>query len=265
MNPMTISEAIDLIESSGLVLERINKYRTTREERNSRDHRSSTDNGAISGKLRKIIRDNGLESKLKDIKLDDDYQDKMVWDIRFELEDSEIGILSSICKSLGIEQNLYSDAKFVIPVKKKQSHWQISLSDIVYGALKDEFNVPLKISKEKVVEYEWILDRVNDAYKDDHLDRADSEIKDMYNRLERWIEKEQYGGVQNLTYNGFRNTIYAAMDKYESADNKDRYVTNQYGKEKALNKMYSDFSKLCRIFSREINRQRGPYRPVSNR
>ena len=58
---MNINEAISIINDSGLILERIKKYRTTSDERWSRDNQSDYDNSYIKSKMWKIVKEEGME------------------------------------------------------------------------------------------------------------------------------------------------------------------------------------------------------------
>ena len=259
---MRLSEAIELLESEGLLLERIKKYRTTPEERRFRDNRSSTDEWSIKERLRDIMKENGLEPYCNSISVNYPKDPDLI-DIEIDfrgLSGNDSDTLKKIGTSLGITSSR-GRLQFVIPVKSIHSQTKADQSVMIGRALKDKFNVPRRITYEEVIRWPNRATALYQAYKDDNTDEADSIIKEMYDRLEAWIEKEQYGGIQNLTYDGFRDTVYGALDAYGSDDNQDKYVTNQYGQERRINKMYYDLSKFCRIFSREINRQRGPYRP----
>jgi hypothetical protein len=259
---MRLSEAIELLESEGLLLERIKKYRTTPEERRFRDNRSSTDEWSLREKLHKIANENGLEPYCNSISVE--YPkglDQIDIEIDFRgLSSNEADTLKKIASSLGISYR-GNTLCFVIPIKEKQSQWRSSPSVLIAKGLKDAFNVPTKTAEDDVIRWTNRANRLYRAYKADDIVEADSYIKEMYDRLEEWVEKEQYGGIQNLTYDDFRDTVYDALDDYDSEKNKDKFITNQYGRERRINKMYYDFSKFCRIFSRELNRQRGAYRP----
>lgn len=261
---MRLSEAIELLESEGLLLERIKKYRTTPEERRFRDNRSSTDKTTIKEKLRSIAEENGLGPHYDGASIETYSSARdplMECKVAFQhLDSNDSDTFKKIAKSLKIDY-VGNTLRFVIPIKEKQSQWRSSLSEMIAKGLKDAFNVPTKTSEDDVIRWSNRANSLYNAYKDEDIPEADSYIKEMYDNLEAWIEKEQYGGIQNLTYDGFRDTVYDALDDYDSEKNKDKYITNQYGRERRINKMYYDFSKFCRIFSREINRQRGAYRP----
>ena len=259
---MRLSKAIELLESEGLLLERIKKYRTTPEERRFRDNRSSTDEWSLREKLHKIANENGLEPYCNSISVNypkDPDQINIEIDFR-GLSGNDSDTLKKLASSLGITSR-GNRLQFLIPIKTMHSQTKAYQSVMIGRALQDKFNVPPKITYEQVIRWPNTATSLYQAYKDEDIVEADSIIKEMYDRLEAWIEKEQYGGIQNLTYDGFRDAVYGALDDYASEDNQDKYVTNQYGQERKINKMYYDFSKFCRIFSKEINRQRGVYRP----
>lgn len=245
---MKIKEAMRIIEESGLLLERIKKYRTTGEERYSRDNRSDYDRESIKEKMWEITREEGVRTYVDGIgfKGSEGSHNQTIW-----IEFGSIGefgknLIERLGKAVGSDPGTYRDQLcFNIAEISKQSQKKRSFSGMFRKMLEDRFGVP-----REAFERQW------EYYSDDPNDWLDH-AKRNYDSIEKYVEEKQYGGIHGLNYRKYRQTIKDAMDAVSSPDNVDRYVTNQYGFRRRIEEIYHQFRKFCRLFKREFERQRG--------
>lgn len=242
---MKISEAMSIIEQSGLLLERIKKYRTTGEERMFRDTRSDYDRDAIKEKMWKITREEDMERYVDDIGFTGD---KRLGNQKIWVEFRGIGsfgnmLVERLGKAVGADEGHYkSQLYFNFFEVRKQSQSVRTFRQILRKLLNDRFGVP-----------EQAFDRQIFYDADEWLDNA----KKNYDLIEEYVEEKQYGGIHGLNYRKYRQAINDAMAAANSPENVDKFVTNQYGFQRRMEVIYLQFRKFCRLFKREFERQRG--------
>ncbi len=243
---MKIQEAMSIIEESGLLLERIKKYRTTADERDFRDNRSAYDRESIKHKMWEIIRQEDMERYVDGIGFygDEGSAKQTVW-----VEFRGIGsfgkmLIDRLGKAVGADNGRYNDnLYFNFGEINKQSQKERSFDDILSKMLENRFGVPQDAF------YRHIFYDTPDRW----LDNA----KANYDRIEAYVEEKQYGGIHDLNYRKYRQAIKDAMAAADSSENVDKYVTNQYGLRRRIDVIYIQFRKFCRLFKREFERQRG--------
>ena len=243
---MKISEAMSIIEQSGLLLERIKKYRTTGEERISRDTRSDYDRDAIKEKMWDITREEDMERYVDGIGFTGDERllNQKIW-----VEFRGIGsfgkmLVERLSKAVGADEGYYkSQLYFDFEEVRKQSQKKRGFIDIFRKILEDRFGVPGNA-----------FGRQNYySTPDEWLDNA----KKNYDRIEEFVEEKQYGGIHDLNYKKYRQAVRDAQAAVSSPENVDKFVSNQYGFQKQMEVIYGKFRKFCRLFKREFERQRG--------
>jgi len=242
---MKISEAMNIIEESGLVLERIKKYRTTADERVFRDTRSDYDRDAIKDKMWKITREEDMERYVDGIGFtgDESLRNQKIW-----VEFRGIGsfgkrLVERLSKAVGADEGYYkSQLYFNFEEVRKQSQSVRTFRQILRKLLNDRFGVP-----DQAFDGQIFYDA------DEWLDNA----KKNYDIIEEYIEDKQYGGIHDLNYRKYRQAIKDAQAAANSPENVDKFVTNQYGFQKRMEVIYAKFRKFCRLFKREFERQRG--------
>ena len=243
---MNIKDAMMIIEESGLLLERIKKYRTTSDERVFRDSRSIYDHESIKHKMWDIAREEGVRMYVDNIgfKGSEGSPEQTIW-----IEFGSIGefgkkLIERLGKAVGSDPGTYRDQLyFNLSEVRRQSQKQRRFIDIFRNILNDRFGVP-----------DGAFSR--QAYWDTPEEWMDN-AKKNYDSIEKYVEEKQYGGIHDLNYRKYRQAIKEAMDAVSSPDNVDRYVTNQYGFRRRIEVIYHQFRKFCRLFKREIERKRG--------
>lgn len=243
---MKIQEAMSIIEESGLLLERIKKYRTNGEERYFRDNRSIYDRESIKHQMWEIARDEGAEKYVDGIGFygNEGSDDQTVWVEFRNIGDFGKLLVHRLGKAVGSDEGRYnSNLYFKFGEIHKQSQKERTFFDIFRKILNDRFGVPSEAFGRQTY--------YNDA--DLWLDNA----KANYDRIEEYIEEMQYGGIHDLNYRKYRQAIKDAMAAVDSPENKDKFVTNQYGLRRRVDEIYVKFRKFCRLFKREFERQRG--------
>lgn len=242
---MKIQEAMSIIEQSGLLLERIKKYRTTSDERVFRDTRSDYDRDSIRDKMWDIVREEDMERYVDGIGFTGDERlgNQKIW-----VEFRGIGsfgkmLVERLSKAVGADEGYYkSQLYFNFEEVRKQSQSMRTFRQILRKLLNDRFGVP-----------EQAFDRQIFYDADEWLDNA----KKNYDIIEEYIEDKQYGGIHDLNYRKYRQTVKDAQAAVNSSENVDKFVTNQYGFQKRMEVIYAKFRKFCRLFKREFERQRG--------
>jgi len=243
---MKIQEAMSIIEQSGLLLERIKKYRTTSDERVFRDTRSDYDRDSIRDKMWDITREEDMERYVADIGFigDQGSSKQKIW-VEFR-GIGEFGkmLIDRLGKAVGADEGNYkSKLYFIFEEVRKQSQKQRGFIDVFRKILNDRFGVPSEaFSRQSYY-----------STPDEWLEGA----KANYDRIEEYVEEKQYGGIHDLNYRRYRDAIKAAMSATNSLTNVDKFVTNQYGFQKRIEVIYAKFRKFCRLFKREFERQRG--------
>lgn len=243
---MKISEAMSIIEQSGLLLERIKKYRTTGKERMFRDTRSDYDRDAIKKKMWNITREEDIERYIDGIGFTEDERlgNQKIW-----VEFRNIGgfgnmLVERLGKAVGSDIGKYKELLyFNFEEVRKQSQKQRGFVDIFRQILKDRFGVP----GEAFGRQTYYSD------PDEWLEGS----KANYDRIEEYVEEKQYGGIHGLNYRKYRQAVRDAQAAVSSSENVDKFVTNQYGFKKRIDEIYAKFRKFCRLFKREMERQRG--------
>lgn len=243
---MKIQEAMSIIEQSGLLLERIKKYRTTADERMFRDSRSDYDRDAIKDKMWEITREEDMERYVDGIGFTGDQGStkQKIWvEFRGIGEFGKI-LVDRLGKAVGADEGYYkSQLYFDFEEVRKQSQKQRGFIDIFRKILSDRFGVP----------GEAFSRQTYFNYPDEWLEGA----KPNYDRIEEYVEEKQYGGIHGLNYRKYRQAIRDAQAAVSSPDNVDKFVSNQYGFQKRMEVIYAKFRKFCRLFKREFERQRG--------
>ena len=243
---MKISEAMRIIEDSGLLLERIKKYRTTSDERDFRDNRSDYDHESIRDKMLKIVREEGIERYVDGIGF---YGEIGSSKVKIGVEFRNLGgfgrmLVPRLRKAVGADDGYNKEMLyFDFNEFKKQSQRTRTFREIFRKMLNDRFGVPYEAFNRQ----EFYDD--NDLW----LDNA----KRNYDLIEEYVEEKQYGGIHDLNYRKYRQTIRDAIAAESSEENQDKFVTNQYGFRKRIDEIYRQFRKFCRLFKREMERQRG--------
>ena len=243
---MKISEAMSIIEQSGLLLERIKKYRTTGAERVFRDTRSDYDREAIRDKMWDIVREEDMERYVDGIGFsgDEGSTKQKIW-VEFRgIGDFGKMLVYRLGKAVGSDEGYYkSQLYFNFEEVRKQSQKQRRFIDIFRKILNDRFGVPGEaFSRQNYY-----------STPDEWLDNA----KKNYDRIEEFVEEKQYGGIHDLNYRKYRQAVRDAQAAVNSSENVDKFVTNQYGFQKQMEVIYGKFRKFCRLFKREFERQRG--------
>jgi hypothetical protein len=243
---MKISEAMSIIEQSGLLLERIKKYRTTGAERVFRDTRSDYDRDAIRDKMWDIVREEDMERYVDGIGFSGDQgtTKQKIW-VEFRgIGDFGKMLVYRLGKAVGSDEGFYkSQLYFNFEEVRKQSQKELTFLNLLEKMLYDRFGIPRKAFN-SMSNY-WELDQWLEV------------AKENYDVIEKFIEEEQYGGIHGLTYRKFRQTVKDAYAAAKSPENRDKFVTNQYGFQKQMEVIYAKFRKFCRLFKREFERQRG--------
>ena len=243
---MNISEAMSIIEESGLLLERIKKYRTTGKERDFRDNRSIYDRQSIKSKMWKIVEEEGMTGYVDGISFYgvEGSNDQVVC-----VEFRNIGsfgkmLVQRLSKAVGADPGKYTDQLyFDFEEVRKQSQKQRGFIDIFRKILNDRFGVPSEAFSRQTyydTPEKWL-----------------EHAKANYDRIEEYVEEKQYGGIYDFNYRGYTDAIEDAMAATSSLTNADKFVTNQYGFRKRIDEIYLKFRKFCRLFKREFERQRG--------
>ena len=243
---MKINEAMKIIEESGLLLERIKKYRTSPEERYFRDNRSIYDRDSIKEQMWKIVREEEVVKWVDGIGFSGDpgAQDKSIW-VEFENLGSFGKVLvKRLSKAVGADKGKYPDLLyFNFEERSKQSQKELTFLNLLEKMLYDRFGIPRNA-----------FNRMSNYWELDHwLEVA----KENYDVIEKFIEEEQYSGIHDLNYRKFRQTVKDAYAAAKSPENRDKFVTNQYGFRNRIDQIYAKFRKFCRLFKREMERQRG--------
>ncbi len=243
---MKISEAMSIIEESGLLLERIKKYRTTGAERDERDNRHTYDHDAIRSKMWKIVEEEGMDRYVDGIGFSGDMGSKRqnIW-VEFRgIGDFGKLLVNRLGKAVGSDEGYYnSQLYFNFAEVRKQSQKERGFIAIFRKVLGDRFGVPDDAFSRQLyydTPEEW-------------LDAA----KKNYDRIEGYVEEKQYGGIHDLNYRKYRQAIKDTEAILNSPENKDKFVYNQYGFQKRIDEIYGKFRKFCRLFKREFERQRG--------
>jgi hypothetical protein len=244
---MKINEAMRIIEDSGLLLERIKKYRTTSDEREFRDTRSDYDRDAIKANMWDIVREEGMERYVDDFGF---YGEVGSSKVKIGVEFRNVGrfgmiLVKRLGKAVGADEEGYNKDMlyFTFEEVKKRSQTKNGFVDILRKFLYDRFGVPYVAFRNQVIYSD----------PDSWLDNA----KKNYDIIEKYVEDEQYGGIHDLNYRKYRQAIKDAQAAVSSPDNVDKFVTNQYGFRKRIDEIYRQFRKFCRLFKREMERQRG--------
>lgn len=244
---MKISEAMSIIEDAGLLLERIKKYRTTSDEREFRDKRSIYDHESIRSELWKITREEGMERYVDEFGF---YGDVGSSKVKIGVEFRNIGTFGRILvkrlgKAVGADEDGYNKDMLYFSFEefKKQSYSARTFRQFFRKMLNDRFGVP-----EEAFNRQYFYDD-----NEEWLDNA----KRNYDLIEEYVEEMQYGGIHNLNYRKYRQTIRDAIAAEASEENHDKFVSNQYGFRKRIDEIYRQFRKFCRLFKREMERQRG--------
>ena len=244
---MKISEAMKIIEESGLLLERIKKYRTTSAERDFRDNRSIYDRDSIKEKMWDIARQEGAVRWVDGIGFGGDQgsPDQSIW-VEFTSRGSDEmqSLIKNLGKAVGADEGKYPDMLyFNFQEKSRRSQSEQTFKEILAKILSDRFGVPLEaFSRQNYF-----------ADPDLWLDRA----KENYDRIEEYVEEKQYGGIHGLNYRKYRQAIRDAKVAVNSPENRNKFVTNHYGFRNRIDQIYLKFRKFCRLFKREMERQRG--------
>lgn len=243
---MKIQEAMSIIEESGLLLERIKKYRTTGDERNFRDNRSIYDRESIRSKMYRIAEEEGVGMYIDGIGFygNEGSPEQTIWvEFRGLGSFGEL-LVHRLSKAVGADKGRYnSQLYFKYGEIRKQSQKERTFYDIFRKMLEDRFGVPSEAFGRQTYFNEANL----------WLDNA----KENYDRIEEYVEEKQYGGIHDLNYRRYRQTIKDAIAATDSSENTDKFVTNQYGIRKRIEEIYGKFRKFCRLFKREFERQRG--------
>ena len=244
---MNISDAMSIIEESGLLLERIKKYRTTGEERVFRDSRSAYDRESIKSKMWAIAREEGMESYVDEIGFTSDPGSSKQQQICVEFRGiGKFGemLIDRLGKAVGSDPGKYEvDLYFNFEEVRKQSTKERGFIDIFRKILNDRFGVPGNAFGRQSyysTPEEW-------------LEGAEKN----YDRIEEFVEEKQYGGIHDLNYRKYIQAIKDSMAEASSLTNADKFVTNQYGFQKRIEVIYAKFRKFCRLFKREFDRRRG--------
>ena len=243
---MNINEAMRIIEDSGLLLERIKKYRTTSDEREFRDNRSDYDRESIRDKMWKIVSEEGIGGYVDRIGF---YGEVGSSKVKIGVEFRNLGgfgrmLVQRLKKAVGAldgydKEMLY----FGFDEVKKQSYRTRTFREFFRKMLNDRFGVP-----------EAAFNR--QEFYDDNEEWLDN-AKRNYDLIEEYVEEMQYGGIHDLNYRKYRQTVRDAIAAEASEENHDKFVTNQYGLRKRIDEIYRQFRKFCRLFKREMERQRG--------
>lgn len=243
---MNISDAMSIVEESGLLLERIKKYRTTADERKFRDSRSAYDRESIRSKMWDIAREEGMASYIDGIGFTGDpgsSEQKVCVEFRGIGEFGEM-LIDRLGKAVGSDPGKYEvDLYFNFEEISKQSQSQVSFIDIFRKILNNRFGVPGNA-----------FGRQN--YYDTPEEWLEGAEKN-YDRIEEFVEEKQYGGIHDLNYRKYIQAIKDAEAAVNSPDNVDKFVSNQYGFKKRIEVIYAKFRKFCRLFKREFERKRG--------
>ena len=244
---MKIKEAMSIIEESGLLLERIKKYRTTSAERDFRDNRSIYDRDSIKEKMWDIARQEGAVRWVDGIGFGGDQgsPDQSIW-VEFPSSHSDEmqSLIKNLGKAVGADEGKYPDLLyFNFQEKSKQSQEEQTFLDILEKMLYDRFGIPRKA-----------FNRMSN-YTDPNLWLEVAKVN--YDVVEKFVEEEQYGGIHGLNYRKFRQTVKDAQAAANSPENKDKFVTNHYGFRNRIDQIYAKFRKFCRLFKREMERKRG--------
>lgn len=243
---MNIREAMRIIECSGLLLERIKKYRTTADERDFRDKRSAYDRESIKSKMYRIAEEEGVRMYIDGIGF---YGNEGSPEQTIFVEFRGIGefgkmLIQRLGKAVGVDTGRYNEnLYFKYGEIHKQSQKTRTFYEIFGKMLEDRFGIP----KEAFSRQEY------HTTPEEWLDGA----KTNYDRIEEYVEEKQYGGIHDLNYRRYRQTIKDAIEATNSSENTDKYVTNQYGFLKRIDEIYLEFRKFCRLFKREFERKRG--------
>ena len=243
---MKIQEAMSIIEESGLLLERIKKYRTTAYEREFRDKRSIYDRESIKHKMWDITREEGMTSYVDGIGFyGDEGSPKQTIRVEFRgIGDFGKKLIERLGQAVGSDPAKYKDELyFNFQEISKQSMKEKGFIDIFRKILNDRFGVPSEAFSRQT----YYSD------PDEWLDGA----KGNYDRIEEYVEEMQYGGIHDFNYRGYTDAIEDAMAATNSLTNADKFVTNQYGFRKRIDEIYLKFRKFCRLFKREFERKRG--------
>lgn len=243
---MKIQEAMSIIEQSGLLLERIKKYRTTGDERVFRDTRSNYDRDSIRDKMWDIAREEDMEIYVDSIGFTGDQgSTKQQISVEFRgIGDFGKMLVYRLGKAVGADEGYFrSRLYFNFEEVRKQSQGRRSFIEIFRKILNDRFGVPSEaFSRQSYY-----------TNPEEWLEGA----KDNYDRIEGYVEEKQYGGIHDLNYRRYIDAIKDAMSAKNSLTNVDKFVTNQYGFQKRIEVIYAKFRKFCRLFKREFERQRG--------
>lgn len=243
---MNISEAMSIIEQSGLLLERIKKYRTTADERKFRDDRSAYDRESIRSKMWAIAREEGMESYVDGIGFygNEGSSEQTVWVEFRELGDFGRKLIDRLGKAVGSDPGKYKgQIYFNFDEVRKQSQNKRDFIDILHDVLNDRFGIP-----DSAFYKQYIYDT-----PEEWLEGAEMN----YDRIEEYVEEKQYGGIHDLNYRKYIQAIKDSMAEASSLTNADKFVNNQYGFRKRIDQIYLQFRKFCRLFKREFERQRG--------
>jgi hypothetical protein len=147
-------------------------------------------------------------------------------------------------KAVGADEGYYTEQLyFNFEERSKQSQKELTFLNLLEKMLYDRFGIPRKAFN-KMYNY-WELDQWLEV------------AKKNYDVIEKFIEEEQYGGIHGLNYRKFIQTVKDAYAAAKSPENRDKFVTNQYGFQKQMEVIYAKFRKFCRLFKREFERQRG--------
>ena len=243
---MNINEAMNIIEESGLLLERIKKYRTTADERDFRDNRSAYDRESIRSKMYRIAEEEGVGMYVESVGFSGGIGSA---DQKMYVEFRGLGgfgkmLLQRLGKAVGADEGPYKETLyFNFGEISKQSQKHRRFSEIFRKMLEDRFGVPSEAFSRQ--------------YYYDSPDEWLDDAKSNYDLIEQYVEEKQYGGIHDLNYRKYRQTIKDAQAAVNSFDNRDKFVTNQYGFQKRIEEIYVKFRKFCRLFKREFERKRG--------
>ena len=236
---MELNEALRILIDEGMLVEK--KYRTTPEERRQARLSAYGTYGSVTveEKTKKIIEDAGLGEYFRKIEVNND-----CLNINYDENENLDYLLKKLSKSFSFELKNYRNQpymQFEFDLKSKLSQKKLEVSEAITQALKKRFGIP-----------EDLLGWYNSCYLS-----SVGDIKRNYDKVERFIEVEQYGGIHDLNYKDFEKTVEAAFHWALSDKNQDKYIRNKYGFEKQIDEFYVEFRRLCKILSKELNRKRG--------
>lgn len=236
---MDLNEALRILIDEGMLVERQKKYRTTPEER-ERTKSSWYDTyggNTIQEKIRKIIVDAGLGEYFGKV----DYNKEYI-DIYYYKNEKLVDLLEKLSPKFSFELKSYNGQpymRFEFDLKSKLSQKKLDNDEAIARALYKRFGIP----KNLVYWYD--------------SEACFSQLEYNYDKIEKFIEDKQYGGIHDLNFEDFKQTVEDAFKWAVSEKNQYKHVKNNYGFEKQIDEFYVKFSRLCNILYTELHRKRG--------